>query len=193
MKKDDAITQYHRWLEGRLWLHDDERRFSLALESANMSLCDLLGEKIARHLSDVDSGQPGGWLYFGEELVSHVATKEGIEELANAFPSLADHGDLPRSEQRCTFLADVARLGGAVLYLPSICYALRRHPDLFVAGILQHNHPSDTHDEITGDLTVDHDRMGTDIAVRVITDSALEWAHSHPPKPSNVTTWKFSS
>ena len=197
MTRNSAYTQFHRWLESRTWHREEDYPFSIGIEGSDEDICTELGLEVAAYLSTADAHAPGGWLYFGEELVSKVATKTGIAELTNAFPDISTRDYSPCSERRCGFLSDVARLGGAVLYLPSACRSLRDAPDLFVAGIQNRSlHHGDPSDFVHGDITVDLGRIGNETAVRVIADSALEWALARHTAagthPSNVTPWKSS-
>jgi len=192
--RNDAYEQYHRWLECRRWSLAEDRPFSIGLEGSDAGICTEIGLEVAKYLCDVDGDAPGGWLFFGEDIVSRVATERGIAALAEAFPEIASRSYTPCSERRCGFLSDVTRLGGAVLFLPHACKSLRNHSDLFVAGIQSGGPDGEGGSDVRGDLTIDLERIGRDTAIRVIADSALEWALARPgPTPSSVADdnpWK---
>lgn len=163
-------TPLQRWLERRQWARDENRSFSIALDCPDRSLCAELAPKVAKYLSDVESGSPSGWLYFDPNLLTEA---EKSKDLAETIAAGSPPDALPGCcGSRCRLLSDIAKLGGAVLYLPDTCKSLHDHPDLFVVGLLAPG----TAEGSKGDLTIDLSRIDKSVAVRMIADSALEWA-----------------
>ncbi len=181
MTTTNAQATFGQWIENRRWFRDEDLAFSVALAGARRH-CAKLGPAIAAHLGDADPAAPGGWLYFDDALLKRIATPRSLSALARAFPEACPAGP-PHGGRHCGLLASVASIGGAVFALPEDCSNLRGHAALFVASL----------SEPGGHLAVDLERLGAQTAVRVIADSALEWAQSRDSRcnaTQPLSLWK---
>ncbi len=169
-------TPLQLWLDRHRWARDDDPPFSVALACPDRELCAELGSLIAEHLSDVHSGTPSGWLYFDEQTLLEAKASPDLAETLSPPGRAPFPGGCPG---RCGLLSGISRMGAAVIYLPDACRSLHNHPAIFVAGL----RPPGDDGHAGGDLSIDLSRIATTTAVRMIADSALEWAATIPRTP----------
>jgi len=168
-----AHSQLQSWLEGRRWAWAEEAPFAIALQCTDREICAQIGGEIAQYLSEVHAGSPHGWLFFEPNLLEMLSDKEIRADLVEFFPDISARSNDSGSGKSSPLL-DIVRIGGAVLALPEARALSGDYPDLFVVGLTDDTpgavHPSNA------DLILDLSRIDLRTAVRVIADSALEWA-----------------
>lgn len=176
-------TPLQLWLDRHQWARDDDPSFSVALDCPDRGLCIEFGPLIAEHLSDVHAGTPSGWLYFDEQILLEAKSSPDLAETLSSAGRAPFLGGCPG---RCGLISGISQMGAAVLYLPDVCRSLHEHPAIFVVGL----RPPGADGSTGGDLSIDLSRIATATAVRMIADSALEWAAAIPRTPPHVTSWK---
>ena len=173
MNLSTAHSQLQSWLESRRWSRAEEAPFSIALQCTDGEICAQIGGEIAQYLSEVHVGSPHGWLFFEPKLLKMLLDKEIRADLVEFFPDIAARtSDLGAGEP--SLLLDIVRIGGAVLALPEARARSGDYPDLFVVGLTD-SAPGAVRPS-NADLILDLSRINRRTAVRVIADSALEWA-----------------
>ena len=168
-------SELRTWFEGRRWARAEEAPFSIAIQCADGATCSEISSRVADYLSEVHAGSQHGWLFFDANLLHELDEGSNWPELVEAFPEASPTGGSAGSE-RPPLLRDIAHIGGAVLAIADARATLGMSSDLFVVS-LRSAGPGAV--EVTeADITLDLSRINVPTAVRVIADSALEWAAS---------------
>ena len=163
------------WLEGRRWARAEENPFSIAIQCADGDTGSEVASRVAAYLSEVHAGSQDGWLFFEPGLLDDLGEGSTWRDLVEAFPEASDPTGSP-GDGRPALLRDIAHIGGAVLALPEARALLGTSPDLFVVG-LRKAEPGMA-EATDADIALNLSRINLPTAVRVIADSALEWAAS---------------
>ena len=147
----------------------------------------LLGRMVADYLTEVDPIAPGRWASFDESILEGIIAHEldaitaSHQNPAIARFPLTDSSRQQHTSRRQSFLNLVST--GAVVLVDNEAHRFTLdHPRVFHVRLAGSDSPeaATTHFH----LTVNTQRMSEHTAVRVIADSALEWA----VQPSQAST-----
>ncbi|MEM8954660.1 MAG: hypothetical protein AAGD22_10955 [Verrucomicrobiota bacterium] len=152
-------------LDTRFHFHeDDPYPFAITLYRNPGAGAIPLGRRIAHYLNEVDPITPGRWLTFDETALEAV--------LQNPSPPISS----PSQKNDAALVSLVS--AGAVVIVDNNAHSITiNHPRVFHVRLAGSDSPETATTRFH--LTVNTKRMSQHTAVRVIADSALEWA-THP-------------
>ena len=163
--------------------HAPARRFAVALAASRNIDLQPLGRRLVEYLTQFDEAAHGQWAFFDDSVTDVLSDmdrfnkRDGCSCLKGSCPCKESVAHKTNKHA----IQSIAETGGAVLIQRDSITHTQGMEQVFQV-LLFDRAALELKDNSPFHLALNLERLSEDYAVRVIADSALEWAHGLPPE-----------